>query len=107
MPSPSPKAVAKAAPPDIVASAGEAPTLVFSITVASPTTSDVRPAIRIQRRAVLDSFTCSPFGEDDGAFSDVPGESVPGSADSVEAPLYSGCLLVECLERAEDALLSG
>ena len=56
---------------------------------------------------VLDSFTCFPFGEDDSAFSDVPGESDPGGADSVEASLHFGCLVVECPECAEDALLSG
>lgn len=78
MPSPRPKAVAKAAPPDMVAAAGEAPVLVLSITVTSATTSDARPAIRIQRRVVLDSFTCFPFGENAGAFGDMPGESAPG-----------------------------
>jgi hypothetical protein len=56
---------------------------------------------------VLDSFTCFPFGEDNGAISKVPGESGPGSTGSAEAPLDCGHLLVERLERAEDALLIG
>lgn len=56
---------------------------------------------------MLDSFTSFPFGEDDGAFSKVPGESGPGGADSVEASLHCVRLLVECLQRAKDALLVG
>jgi hypothetical protein len=34
----------------------------LSITVPSAAISDTRPTTRIQRRVVLDSFTCFPLG---------------------------------------------
>jgi hypothetical protein len=37
----------------------------------------------------------------------VPGESGPGGTGSIEAPLDYGRLLIERLERAEDAQLIG
>lgn len=61
MPRPKPKAVAKAAPAAMVASAAEEPLLVLSIAVTSATTTEERPTTRIHRWVLPELLKEFPF----------------------------------------------